>query len=177
MREMDHTSDITKKIGENMKIVWNKKYTTIAVYAIIVLVCSALLALAAAYLPSVASSLGSVLSVVKPVIYGLVFAYILNPLNKVLEKRALKFLSKKKDHRKAQRVCAMVLTYLITLILIVLFVYAVVPQTARSVTDTEFEDSRQHSARRRVGERYIVFFQLFAFTSEQTGRCALRSDE
>ena len=85
-----------------MKIVWNKKYTTIAVYAIIVLVCSALLALAAAYLPSVASSLGSVLSVVKTVIYGLVFAYILNPLNKVLEKRALKFLSKKKDHRKAQ---------------------------------------------------------------------------
>ena len=135
MHEMDHTSDITKKFGENMKIVWNKKYTTIAVYAIIVLVCSALLALAAAYLPSVASSLGSVLSVVKPVIYGLVFAYILNPLNKVLEKRALKFLSKKKDHRKAQRVCAMVLTYLITLILIVLFVYAVVPQTARSVTD------------------------------------------
>ena len=38
-------------------------------------------------------------------------------------------------YKRQQRVCAMVLTYLITLILIVLFVYAVVPHTARSVTD------------------------------------------
>ncbi len=118
-----------------MKIEWNKKYTTVAVYAVIVLVCSALLVLAGLYLRSIGSSLSKLYALVKPLFYGFVIAYLLHPLLNLLERHISKLTDRKKPHRKLTRAVSLVATYLIVLAVLSLFFYTVIPQTVASFED------------------------------------------
>ncbi len=121
-----------------MKVNWNSKYTTIAVYTIIVI----LIALALIFLffnfPAVKAFLSKINIVLKPIFYGLIFAYILNPLMEIFERRVFRFDPKKRNsHFKAKRLGAIICTYLSVLLLLTLFISLFVPQIGSSYMDLQ----------------------------------------
>lgn len=63
-----------------MKIKWNKKYTTVAVYALIVIVVAVLFVVFVFKFDSFAQGFSWIGAVAAPIICGIVIAYIVNPL-------------------------------------------------------------------------------------------------
>ncbi len=79
-----------------MKLNWNKKYTTIAAYALIVIVVSVLFVVFVFRFSEFKSGFSWVGGVAAPVIIGIVIAYILNPLMMYFENRLFKRLKEGK---------------------------------------------------------------------------------
>ena len=77
-----------------MKINWNKKYTTIAIYSLLVLVAAVLFVVFVFKFESLSDGFSWVGDVVAPIICGIIIAYILNPLMMFLEKRLFGKLKK-----------------------------------------------------------------------------------
>lgn len=75
-----------------MKIEWNKKYTTIAVYCLIVIAIAVLFVVFVFKFDSFANVFGKVWSVMAPILVGIVIAYILNPLVMLFENKFFKKL-------------------------------------------------------------------------------------
>lgn len=145
-----------------MKINWNKKYTTIAIYSLIVLAAAVLFVVFVFKFDSISTGFSWIGAVAAPVVCGVVIAYILNPLMMLLEnklfgrlKNAGKSAEKapekdadegiiKKIEKRAvtakrkktlARVLSLILTYIILFAVLVGISIAVVPSVAKSVID------------------------------------------
>lgn len=116
-----------------MKFERNEKYTTIAIYAFLVLAAAMLFASAIGNLDRVFAWGSKVATFIQPIIYGCVFAFILNPLLRNIDDRFLPWALRGKIRPKTRRGVAMLLTYLIFFIAIGLFFALVVPQLFSSV--------------------------------------------
>lgn len=88
------------------------------------------------------SCIAKLISIISPILVGLLFAYLLNPLVKMIDKfiasKILKLLEKKvfKKHKftkNASRIFAIFLTYLFTFALIVLIISFVIPSLFDSI--------------------------------------------
>lgn len=120
------------------KIDWNKKYTTIAAYVVIVVFICAFGAIVLANAISsgiVGTVLRSTFGLLSPLIYAFGIAYLINPLMKLTEKYLFAFVSKKKPHRKLRRALAVATTYFALLLLITVFVVLMIPQIAESYNE------------------------------------------
>lgn len=120
-----------------MKINWNSKYTTIAIYACVISFITALLVFAGLNFSHIISWLSRLYRLANPIIYGFIIAYILNPLVKLSEKYIFKFVSKKKPRKKLKRILSMLLTYMFMTTIISLFISIIVPQIVTSYNDLE----------------------------------------
>ena len=120
-----------------MKIDWNKKYTTIAVYVCLVLAFGALCAFCAFNLGKIWMVIKKILQILNPIIYGFVIAFLLNPMYRFFERKVFKFVSKKKPRVILRRVLALVSAYLVAAILISAFALIVVPQISESFTELQ----------------------------------------
>lgn len=116
-----------------MKINWNKHYTTLAIYACIVGAAIIFCIFLGVYSGSVVAFFGKCFDVLAPIFYGAAIAYIINPLLKLFEKRVFRKLKNK----TMRRAFGMILSYSVFFALIVLLVYALVPQLARSFSDLQ----------------------------------------
>lgn len=83
-----------------MKINWNRKYTTVAVYALSVIIISVLFVVFVFKFDSFKGTFSWVGSIAAPLICGVVIAYILNPLMMWLENKIFK---KFKEHRPKEQ--------------------------------------------------------------------------
>lgn len=115
-----------------MKLNWNKKYTTIAVYAFLVVVASLLFLGFVLNFSRFQSFCLQVFGYLKPVVYGFVFAYLLNPILRVFDDRLLPRLFPGMKP-KPKRGLALLLTYLIVFSAVTLFVRVVVVQLVPSI--------------------------------------------
>lgn len=70
-----------------MKVNWNRKYTTIAVYSLLVIILAVLFVVFVFRFESFAETFSWVGSVAAPIICGIVIAYILNPLMVYIENK------------------------------------------------------------------------------------------
>ena len=116
-----------------MKLDWNRKYTTIAVYAFLV---AAAILLFYSFLENNAkfqALAAKVLSMLMPVIYGLVFAYLLNPILRFFDKKAVPKVFKK-IRPKLRRGLSIFCTYFVALAFLALFSWLVIPQVVTSLT-------------------------------------------
>ena len=71
--------------------------------------------------------------IMSPVYYGLIFAYIANPLMVFFEKRVLKF--KKKERKVLKRTLSLIITYFLILSVIAAFFMLLLPQVISSYND------------------------------------------
>ncbi len=116
-----------------MKLSIDKKYITISIY---VCVCAAIilslyfLGANATYFKNVFAKFNEIMA---PVYYGLIFAYISNPLLKFVERRIVRF--KKKERRVLRRVISLLITYIIIISIIVAFFMILLPQVITSYND------------------------------------------
>ena len=113
-----------------MKINWNKKYNTYAIYACLVIFALVFLIFVGIYFKSVLNMFMRILEVISPVFYGFIIAYLLNPLANFSERKFFK----KVKHSFARRGLAVTVTFIFVLIFVSLIFIAIIPQIGRSFT-------------------------------------------
>lgn len=115
-----------------MKPEWNKKYTTIAIYTFIVLLGITLSIFAILKFGVIKEFVLDTVSVLAPVIAGIVFAYLLNPLLDFFEFKIFKKVRAKKQYSKTRRGLSLVSVCLCVVIIIALILVLLIPQLIES---------------------------------------------
>jgi predicted PurR-regulated permease PerM len=124
----------------------NRKYFTIAIYAMIVLLVGIGVVFLLWNFDSVKIYISKISDICSPIMYGALIAYILNPLMKIFEEKVFK--NKKAEEglsRTARRIVSVVMTFLSFFILLALFVWMILPQLSNSIKD--------------LGEKFPMYLQ------------------
>lgn len=104
----------------------NDRYTSIAIYAFLVLAAAILAVDLLINLPWIAGEFSALLSMLSPIFIGFAIAYICAPIVNFTERTLLPHL--KKRSRRFTRVLSLVLTYLVVLLFIGIVILMIVPQ-------------------------------------------------
>lgn len=123
-------SDEGKNFSQNDK----QKYLTISFYAILVILVGTVIFKAVTDWESVYSVIKYIIGVFSPFILGIVFAFILNPLVKWVNKNIFSKLFRHKRERLAY-VLSMAATYIVILGLVIVMLIVVIPQIYVSLVD------------------------------------------
>lgn len=115
-----------------MKIKWNIKYTTMAVYAFIVAALSILFYLIASEVSLFRIQMGKYINTFQPIIIGAVMAYIFNFILEFYENCILHNIISEKN-KKRNRIIGIILTYATVILLLYLFLNFVFPQLVSSI--------------------------------------------
>lgn len=126
----------------NHKFSKNNKYYTIALYTIaVVTICSLIIRVIMNW-ESTSSTISHALKVLYPFLFGLLIAYFLNPLSKVLAHFLNRFF--KDRHPGIRKGLSILLSYIIVLGLIITVLFYIIPQIIDSLTQiTSFINSAQ----------------------------------
>ena len=119
-----------------MKYKWEKKYLYWGITAFLVIVSSILFFSLLNRLDVVAQVIGFVLNLLMPFIIGLIIAYLLGPLVDWFEDVCFRRLFVKmfhKEKRRAARVCALIVTFLLAIALVAGLCVLVFPQLFESI--------------------------------------------
>lgn len=117
-----------------MKIDWNRKYTTIAVYVLIVVFISILFVVAIFKFSGLLAMLGTIVDILTPIITGFVIAYLLNPVMKFFERRIFKKLFRKKERPRLIRALSVICTTLVALLIVTALIAIIVPEIIKSIS-------------------------------------------
>lgn len=114
-----------------MKIIPNKKYNTVALYAALVIAANVLLIVAILKFDAIASVFGTLMRVLSPVIWGLIIAFLMNPIMVNTEK----LFKKKKEGSsgKLMRAFSVTIASLVFLGIVVGLLVIVVPELVESI--------------------------------------------
>lgn len=106
----------------------NEKYTSLAYYACAIIAVTVLLTIFGLHFPSFVKTVNKFLGTISPVFLGFAIAYLLNPIFKKCENKIFAFVDKLTYRKYTRRVCALILTYLIAAVIILVFILLIVPQ-------------------------------------------------
>ncbi len=120
-----------------MRPEWNKKYTTIAIYACLVIVFGVVCVAAAINIGAIWAGFGKLLSILNPIFYGFVIAFLINPLYRIFERKIFVFVHRDRPQDVLRRVLSLIASYLVVISFVAGFVLIVVPQIASSAADLE----------------------------------------
>ena len=119
-----------------MKFEWNKKYFIISIYAFGVLSAAILFYFGASKLiENLLTGVSLILNILKPIFYGLLVAYVMNPVIKVLEKllkrfcdsRTAKKIKIKEPSKTTLRGLSIAFAWLIVLALLTFMISVIIP--------------------------------------------------
>ncbi len=116
-----------------MKIRMDARQRSIAKASVWTFTICLLIGIAVWRFDSLTRIAGETVSVLAPIIIGLVFAYLLSPLMNWIEKKIAFFTDKKKPHPRLKRVIAVTLTMLTVLAAVIGLVAAIVPELISSI--------------------------------------------
>lgn len=121
-----------------MKNWKQSRYFPLGIMILSIVVISLLLLAVVLNLSSVSAAVGRIFDVFSPVINGVVFAYLLNPLMNFIDRRLYPFLVRRKmpepKAKKLSRAVSLVFALLFALVLIYEFFNMLLPQLVESVT-------------------------------------------
>lgn len=115
-----------------MKPEFNKKYTTIAVYAFLVIAAGLCFWALLNHIGVVWGAVAKIAKVLIPFVNGFIIAYLINPVVKTCEKWFIR-VGKKNQQSKMRRVLSVAVSYVIVFGAITLFCILIVPQLGRSI--------------------------------------------
>lgn len=113
----------------------NEKYFTIGLYALGVFTVSALFLLLCLNFKTVFSFVGSTISALNSIVYGILFAFLLLPLVKRFESLYQKACCRKKERPLLVTLLSLVSAYLIGLIIVGVTIGFIIPALIRNVRD------------------------------------------
>ncbi|MDU5263304.1 MAG: AI-2E family transporter, partial [Clostridium celatum] len=116
-----------------MKINWNNKYATIAMYAFLVICGSILLYLGISHITLIKSSVNDFVGTLQPFIIGGALSYLLNFILRFYEDKILSNDFFKKLKKSYKRSVGLLLTYITASIITYLFIQFVLPQLVDSI--------------------------------------------
>ena len=120
-----------------MKFKFDRKYTQIAVYAVIVIVISGFLLMSAKVLPGLAEMADIFIAAAAPIIWGVVIGYLMNPAVDFFRFRVFKKWSKNPKSRKtynAVKNLSIFIVALLTIGILAGLVVLIVPQVVKSLS-------------------------------------------
>lgn len=120
-----------------MKPEWNRKYTTIATYACLVIVFGVICIATALNIGTIWGGFKRLLTILNPIFYGFVIAFLINPLYRIFERKVFIFVGRDKPQDVLRRVLSLIAAYLVIIALISGFVLIVIPQILESASDLE----------------------------------------
>ena len=117
---------------------WDKKYLYWGITAFCVIACSILFYMALNYLDELKQGLTRLLEILSPFIFGLVIAYLLNPLVKLLKNRVFgplfdRLFRKTEKGSRAARMISVILAEIFMLALITGLFFLIIPQLYSSI--------------------------------------------
>lgn len=118
-----------------MKIDWNRKYTTLAVYAILTALAIILLCVMVLNFDGVKAIVATVNSIMMPFYIGLAVAYIANPIMKMSEKHIFRFKVTTERRLNLKRGLSIALSFIILAIILTILFLLIIPQVLLSLTD------------------------------------------
>ncbi len=116
-----------------MKINWDKKYNTIAVYSFIVVSLSIIFYNVVSKLDAFTGKLNEVMGVFQPFIIGFIIAYLLNFILKFYEDKVFKFKGFNKIKKSSMRGLGISLSYITAGVIFYIFMQFVLPQLVESI--------------------------------------------
>lgn len=128
---------INVKIGGQkiLKVDFNKKYNTISVYCIVTFAVCLLMVIVCINFPSIAVYIKKFFKVIAPITWGVVIAYICNPIMKFCENLLRKVTDRKKPHKKLTRAVSVGISMLLLVAIIVALIWIVVNQISESLLE------------------------------------------
>lgn len=124
--------------GEKKRgLEWSKKYTTIAIYTLLVILFAVVCVFFFLNYNDFGKYLSKIFTVFNPILYGILFAYLLNYAVKFFEHSVFGFLEKKEGKRRLQRLLSVFLTILLVLLAFSLVLWILVPQVIAGYKDLE----------------------------------------
>ena len=119
-----------------MKLDFNRNYTIIALYALIVILCGVLFVFAFANFGAVWTYIVNFFSIFMPIFYGMFIAYLIYPMVKFFEWRIFRGLIRKKRYGLA-RALSLICVFLILIVSIVLFCVLILPHIIEGYVDLQ----------------------------------------
>ena len=116
-----------------MKVRWNEKYTTIAVYTFLVLVAAILFLFLLLNLASISSVLSTFFAIISPFIWGFAIAYILNRHLHFFEETVYAGLNRKKPRPKLVRGLSVTTVILLFILILAGLIWIILPQLVDSI--------------------------------------------
>jgi len=139
----------------------NQKYRTIALYALgVILICLSFFLILTNF-STITGFIKGVMNVLAPFIYGVIIAYLTNPLMKLLERKVLRFKKGSKWEKKLRRPLSVTLTFLIFGAIVTVIVWLIVPQVVNSFMELENQIEGYVSAAQSIVDHFIREFPLF----------------
>ncbi len=118
-----------------MKLDFNKKYTTIAVYTILTALAVMVIATIFLNFDGVKQFFAVLNKILTPFYIGLAIAYIANPIMVMSEKHIFRFKVTTRRRARLKRVLSIILALIILLIAVSIIFLLVIPQVVLSVSD------------------------------------------
>lgn len=121
-----------------MKIRWNKEYTTISIYAIVVFFMCLLLYKITISWSDTQAFFSNLSAIISPFVIGLILAYFINPLIKRFEEQLLKNKTFSKDPTKNKHIkrgLSILTSYIILLTFFIVLLAIILPQLYKSISD------------------------------------------
>ena len=111
-----------------MKFLSNKKYNIILKYVVVAIVITLLLVMAIFKWDTVKSMFSTVIGIFQPVIWGVVIAFIMNPIMMSTEKFLGRFIFRKKPRPKVSRAIGVLVATLVFVAVIMALILSVIPE-------------------------------------------------
>lgn len=123
-----------------MRFHWDKKYFYWGLTAFLVIVFSVLFFFALFRMKEISNVVASILDILKPIIYGLAIAYLLEPVMSFFERHIHRFLLKKGKKlkpnkiKKLSRCLGILISMVLTLCVLGALISMIIPQLLTSIT-------------------------------------------
>ncbi len=156
-----------------MKKWTNEKYTTIAVYTVVVLLAALLFLLAVLNFGKILAFLGFLLFSARSVVYGILLALILYPLSRRLELLANRYVFKEEKNKRWCRPLSVSVTFLILLLIVGIIVLSVVPMIHENYNElSETIKSYINSAITTIQQNEFVYNIFLSITGVTGGNAS-----
>lgn len=117
-----------------MKIKFNIKYNTIAVYTVIVFSILTVIVLLAFRLDEFINIIKKIMSAIAPVLWGLIIAYVTSPIVTSAEKFLSRHIFKKKSYAPLNRTLSILTSSLISFSFVTILIALAVPEIIKSLS-------------------------------------------
>lgn len=118
-----------------MKLYTNKRYNTIALYAVIVIAINVLIVVAVFRFGTILDILSSLIGVLMPLIWGLIIAFLTNPIMVRIENLFKSKISKKPARKRLFRFVSVTISSVLFLGVVVGIIAVIVPEFISSFND------------------------------------------
>lgn len=118
-----------------MKLNTNKRYNTIAFYAVLVIAINVLIVVAIFKFDSIMKILSTLIRVLMPIIWGLVIAFLMNPIMVKFEKLFKNKMIKTRKKKKLLRSLSITISSIVFLGIVVGVISVIIPEFVKSFND------------------------------------------